>query len=207
MKEKTVFEPNIWNILTYACAIFAPLSFSVNVICGFSLFEHSLLKLWACALIFGLSFFIALAIVICKKTRIKNNVIKHSAVLYTILSFVLGLYHVMFEAIHDFEVKDTMWSVYSFILIFAYSILTSVMLSFIKIKYFLISTLIYYAVGLSSFLVLTTVIGEHGEGNGTMILFGTFTIIYAVSSAVYFFVKRAFAQFENEEKDYKPQFD
>jgi len=71
----------------------------------------------------------------------------------------------------------------------------------------LLSTLIYYAVSIIAFIILTVSIAEYSEGYQIMISLGIFSVCYTAASISYFFVKRSIAQAENEEKAYKPMFD
>ena len=192
---------NISSILILSCSIYAPLCALINFLCGVSLTATTLLKLWAIVVIFAFTFVIALVIAVTKKINYENlSWYAYCVCIYSILSAALTVYSSIF-------VGSYIWSLYSLFLVIAYSSIVSLLLSFVKIKSYLISTLMYYAISLAAFMVLTTVIASYNKGNLTMILFGSFSLFYTVCSILYYFVKRSFAQYDNEEKEYKPQFD
>ena len=105
-------------------------------------------------------------------------------------------------------IKDgRMWTHWSIILILAYSILVALLSHYIKVNNFLITSIIYYVVSISAFMTLTVLIADYREKNYSMILFGAFTVFFVFYSIVHFFIKRKFYRFENDEKEYKRQFD
>lgn len=200
MKEKIEFKPTLLSILILACAIFAPISFLINFICGITVTPATALHLWASILIFAISFVISLTVTFAKKINYKKHLFNYFACAYTAIYFVLNT----FAAI----VSGTMvCSLYSMLLNLAYSAVVAVLFTYVKIKNYLLSTLIYYLLSIIAFLILTVVIADCNEGYQIMLSFGIFSLSYAVISIIYFYVKRSIAEIENEEKAYKPMFD
>ena len=99
------------------------------------------------------------------------------------------------------------WSLYSLLLVAGYSVIFAILCAHLKIKSFLMSAMIHYAVSIASFLILATAIAEYNEGYQIMLSFGIFTACFTVISAAIFLIKRSIIQSENEEKAYKPMFD
>ncbi len=200
MKVKEEFKPTPLSILIFACVIFAPFSFLINFICGISITPTTLLQLWASILIFAIMFLISLIVTFVKKINYRKRAINYFACAYTSISFVLNTFAAIVEG-------TSVWSIYSLLLVAGYSILISVLFTFIKIKNYLLSTFVYYILSITAFLILTIVIAECNEGYQIMLSFGIFSVSFAISSVIYFYVKRSIAQIENEEKTYKPLFD
>ncbi len=199
MKQKEKTDNLPLNILILSCVLYAPTSILINLICSLTLNEK-LLQAWANLIIFAIALVIGLFLYFSFRVRAVNYIINRSAVIYTVISFILNTLVFIIE-------NGKIWTLYSIVLILVYSIVTALFMKYIKIKSYLIKTLIYYVLSLASFLILTVGIAGYKSGNLVMIFFGSFTIFYVISSITYFYVKRSFASYENEEKVYKRQFD
>lgn len=200
MIPKEEFKPTFLSILVLSCVVFAPISFLINFICGISITPTTLLQLWASLLIFVIAFFIALIITFSKKVNYKKRLINYFAITYTPICFVLNIFVMFVEG-------TKVWSVYSLYLVVGYSIIIAALRTYGRFNNYLLSTLIYYAVSIIAFIILTVAIAEYSEGYQIMISLGIFSVCYTAASISYFFVKRSIAQAENEEKAYKPMFD
>ncbi|MBQ8145273.1 MAG: hypothetical protein IJ039_00675 [Clostridia bacterium] len=199
MNEKVKSNKNILHILEIACFFYLPITFTINFLCHFML-NGKLLQAWANLIIFLITFVIALIVGFKSQFRIKDGIVRNTCSIYTILSFIINTFVFIID-------DGKMWSVKSMILILSFAIIIALLLRYLKIKLYLIRTLIYYCVCLAAFMFLTVGIAEYTNGNNTMLLFGIFTIVYAIISIIYFYVKRSFLSFENDEKNYKRQFD
>ena len=194
-KQLTVFI----KIIKLSCLIYTPVSFFINLLCSLLTNGH-LLNLWANFLLFAISFLISLFCVFKKKYKEASKFFIYQVTIYTVVSFIINSF--------VFVINDGgMWDIISITLILIYSTIIAFLMFFLKLKSYLISTLIYYAISLASFLLLTVVIADYDKSNSIMILFGSFTIAYIILSIIFFFVKRSFYKYENEEKEYKRQFD
>ncbi|MBE6673688.1 MAG: hypothetical protein E7596_01120 [Ruminococcaceae bacterium] len=196
-KEKKEKLPLL--ILILSCVVYAPTSILINLVCSLTLNEK-LLQAWANLIIFAISFIIGLFLYFLFHVSANNPIINYSATIYTIISFIINTFVFIIE-------DGKVWTKYSIILILCYSLIIALTIRYLKIKSYLIKSLIYYALSLASFLILTVVIAGYNTGNLVMIFIGSFTIFYVISSVTYFYVKRSFASYENEEKAYKRQFD
>ena len=194
-KQLTVFI----KIIKLSCLIYTPVSFLINLLCSLLTNGH-LLNLWANFLLFAISFLISLFFVFKKKYKETSKFFIYQVTIYTAVSFIINSF--------VFIINDGgMWDIVSITLILIYSTIIAFLMFFLKLKSYLISTLIYYAISLASFLLLTVVIANYDKSNSIMILFGSFTIAYIILSIIFFFIKRSFYKYENEEKEYKRQFD
>ena len=200
MKNKEEFKPTLLSILVLTCAIYSPFSFLINFICGVAITANTMLHLWASLLIFAVIFIVALIIAFTKKVNNKKSVLNLFGCAYAAISFVLNLFVMFVEG-------TRVWSLYSLLLVCAYSAIFALLYAYLKLKSFLLTTLVYYAVSIISFLILTAAIAGYSDGNQIMLAFGIFSAFYALISISCFCVKRSFAQIENEEKAYKPMFD
>ena len=197
--NKNVKNNTILRILSLACLFYLPVTITINLLCSFSP-KGALLKVWANMILFFICFVIALIVNFKSKFEIKHIILKNIGYIYTIISFAVNLVVYIIE-------DGKLWKISTMLLIFSYSVVVAILLKYLKIKSYLVSTLIYYCVSLSSFMILTVGIAKYTTGNSTMLLFGIFTIVYVIVSIIYYFVKRSFLSFENEEKSYKRQFD
>ena len=200
MKTKEEFKPTFLSILVLTCAIYSPFSFIINFICGVAITVNTMLQLWASLLIFAVIFIIALTVTFTKKINYKKSVLNLFGCAYAAISFVLNVFVMFVEGTH-------VWSLYSLLLVCAYSVIFALLYVYLKLKSFLLTALVYYAVSIISFLILTAAIAGCSEGNQIMLAFGIFSAFYALISVVCFFVKRSIEQIANDEKAYKPMFD
>ena len=200
MKTKEEFKPNFLSILTLSCIIFTPLSFLISVVYGLAFTPKNVLQLPGFAVIFPITFIIALIIVFLKEINYKKTPIGCFSCTYTALTFILSTF-VMFVS------GTTLWSLYSVLLITGYSLIVTLIRKFIKLKSYLLTTVIYYAASVISFLILIAPIGGYSTGNQVMLSLGIFTACYAVASMSYFLFKRSMQKCDNEDMDYKPMFD
>ena len=199
MKQKEKKDNLPLSILILSCVLYAPTSIIINLICSLTL-NGMLLQAWANLIIFAIFFIVGLFLYFSFRISATNYIVNRSAVIYTTISFILNTLVFIIE-------NGKIWTLYSIILILVYSIFTTLLMKYLKIKSYLIKTLIYYVLSLVSFLILTVGIAGYKTGNLVMIFLGSFTIFYVISSIIYFYVKRSFASYENEEKVYKRQFD
>lgn len=194
-KPSTVFL----NILKTSCLFYTPFSIIINSICSLAA-NGQLLNLWANCLFFGISFIVSLFFVLKHKNLLKYKILEFIVTIYTLISFIINTF--------VFIINDgSMWDIKSIFLIFGYSVIISSLIRFVNLKNYLISSIIYYTVSLAAFLTITLAIAKYNTGNNAMIFFGSFTVVYVILAIIYFFIKRTFTKFENEEKVYKRQFD
>ena len=185
------------SISIFACVLYAISTFVLNI---FLSLNSVVLEVWANLLIFCLLFIVSTIIVLTKKVSIKSFILKTTTILYTVLSFILNITFAITASL-------SMWHWTTIVLLAVYSVAISLMLVFLKINSYLIRTLIYYVVSYICFFILTNVIGGYTAGNLTIILFGIFALSYIAGSIIFFYIKRSFLQIENEEQEYKKQFD
>ena len=198
MNDKLKSNNKFLHILILTCFFYLPLNITINLLC--SLGQGKLLKIWANFILFAIAFIFAIFVGLKTKFTIKSDIIRNTCPIFVIISFVINLFVYIIE-------DGKIWTLNSIFVILVYSVAISTLLKCLRIKAYLLRTLIYYCVSLASFMILTVGIAKYTSGNSTMLLFGIFTISYAIVSIVYFFIKRAFSSFENEEKTYKRQFD
>lgn len=203
MKKVDNKSPDILTILILSCAIYSVISVLINLICSLSIKVTTMLQLWACVIIFAISFIFATIFAFKKKIRVElsHNIIYSMFCFYTVLSALLSAIALIIPA------GTMLWCLYSMLLVIAYSLIISLMRAYLKVKNYLISALIYYGVSLITFMILTNLIAQFNEGNQTMIFFGSFSIAYLILAVLYFYIKRSFERIDNEEKSYKQQFD
>ena len=199
MKQKEKKENIPIVILILTCVLYAPTSILINLFCALTL-HGKLLQAWANLIIFALILIVSMFIYFPFKIQAKNYIIKRTSIIYTIVSFIVNTVVFIIE-------NGRIWTYNSLILILCYSLITALLMKYLKIKSYLVKTFIYYALSLASFLLLTIAIAGYKTGNLVMIFIGSFTIFYVISSITYFYVKRSFVSYENEEKVYKRQFD
>lgn len=200
MNAKQPHNYAILNILALSCVFFAPITFFLNFICAISISTRSVLQLWACIFVFAVSFLISLIVYFLKGTKIKNKLYRNINCFYSIISIV-------FCTIAAIIQNPTITNIYVQLTIVAYAFVASAVISFLKVKSYLLQAIIHYIISVAPFLLITSVISDIVTGNGTMILLGSFTGVYLLITIAYFYFKRSFAQIDNEEKAYKPQFD
>ena len=200
MKTNEAFKPHILTVLATACITFTPFSFIINFICGVSITVNTLLQLWAGILIFALCFIFALVRMLVKKVNYKKSGTNYFSYFYTAIYFIINIFVLAVEG-------TNLWNLFSLLLLVPYSAIMASLMRFMKINSFLLREIIYYAVSITAFLLLTSVIGDYNQGYTTMILFGTFTLVFTIGAFIYFLIKRSIAQAENEDKAYKPMFD
>ena len=200
MKTKEEFKPHILTVLALACIIFTPFSFIINFICGVSITASTLLQLWAGILIFSLCFIFALIMMLVKKVNYKKSAINYCSYLYTSIYFIINIFVMAVEG-------TSLWNLYSLLLLVPYSVIMAILMQKLKLNSYLLRALIYYTLSVTSFLILTSAIGNYNQGYTTIILFASFTLAFVLCAFVYFFIKRSMAQAENDDKVYKPMFD
>lgn len=199
MKEKEKINISFLNVLAVSCFFYAPFSFLINLICAVTL-SGSMLHLWANVLIFIICFFSALIFVFWKEFIIKNTAVCLFSYAYTVISVLINSFVMMI-------MDGSLWNLYSLLLVFIFSVIVAVLYRYVTVKSYFLSTLMYYAICLTAFLFLTTVIADYGKGNTIILLLGTFTVAYAISAVVLFIIKRSIAKAKNDERHYKRQFD
>ena len=185
------------SIFTFACIVYAVSTFFLNI---FLSLKGVALEAWANLLIFALILIVYTIIVFLKNIVIKSFIPKSIAIIYTILSTALNVSLAIVAELN-------MWHWTTVILLAAYSLIITILLKYLRLNSYLLRSFIYYLISIFSFFLLTNVIGRYKAGNLNILLFGIFTHTYIVMSIVFFYVKRSFLQIENEEQDYKKQFD
>ncbi len=202
--KKEIKQPlKITDVLRLSCLYFAPIFFIINFICALISGNGVMLVPWASALIFALTFIVALIISIVKKPCERSaalSIITNCCCFFAAISFIITL--VVF-IIND----GSIWNLWGLLLVLSVSTVISLLMYFVKLKSFLVSAFMYYAVSVASFMVLITGVGKYTQGNIAIISFSIYSSVFVVSAIVYFFIKRSFEQIENEEKTYKRQFD
>jgi len=200
MKTQEAFKPHVLTVLALTCIAFTPLSFIINFICGVSITISTMLQLWAGILIFALCFLISLIKMIIKKINYKKSAINYFSYLYTAIYFVLNIFVMAVD-------NTNIWNLFSLLILVPYSAIIAILMQYLRLNSFLLREIIYYALSVTSFLLLTSVIGDYNQGYMTMILFGTFTVVFSIGAFIYYLVKRSIEQAENDDKAYKPMFD
>lgn len=201
-KEKEKSSTIVFRILFLSCMIYAPICFIINLICTLSVARSFMLSPWAGALIFLICGITSIVVVLkgkFKKINTPLNVFKIASISFTILSFVIATVSLIIE-------NGQMWNLYGLLDVFVFSLVIACIKSFVKLKSYLVNSLIYYAASITAFMLLTTVIANYNESNIAMLLFGGFTLAYIIIAIFYFFVRRSFASYDNEDKEYKPMF-
>ena len=185
------------SIFTFACIVYAVSTFFLNI---FLSLKGVALEVWANLLIFALILIVSSIIVLVKKIAIKSFIPKSIAIIYTILSTALNVSLAIVAELN-------MWHWTTVILLAAYSLIITILLKYLRLNSYLLRSFINYLISIFSFFLLTNVIGRYKAGDLNILFFGIFTLTYIVMSIVFFYVKRSFLQIENEEQDYKKQFD
>ena len=207
MKKEIYQPPKFLEILRIACLFFTPIFLFISVICALALGYSVMLLPWASAIIFCFIFLLAIIVAHSKKERSKSkvlSVISLTCCYFTGISFAVSLFAYAIEHIAD-NVK--LWNLGALLLALLTSAVLSLLLHFVKIKNYLLSSLFYYVVTVSAFFGLVAGVAEHTEGNIVMISFTVYTASYIFGAIVYFIIKQSFKKFDNEEKEYIRQFD
>ena len=203
MKKETPQPLKITDVLRRSCLYFAPIFFLINLICVLATGNSVMLVPWASALIFALTYVIALIVTSLKKPKHNKKfykIVTNTSCIFSSVSFLITL---VVYLLND----GSIWNIWGLLLVLFTSALISVLIEFLTIKSFLIKALIFYAVSVSSFICLITAVGHYTQGNVALISFSIYSAVYVVSAIIFFVIKRLFEQFDNEEKEYKRQFD
>ena len=195
MKQTIQPTNKLLTILTLSCTIFTPSSIGINLISHFAL-KGNLMHVWACLLVFIIIFIVSAFLVLKHSKQIQNKAIIFGSCMYTIISFSINLF--------VFIIMDgSLWKIESSILILIYSAIFAYFYYYLKIKSYLKKTIIYYALSLTSFLILTVAFAKYNSGNTVVLLLSIFSIVFIIIAVIIYYVKKAFQRFENEEKPYK----
>lgn len=201
MKEKAKEKSNksFLEILKISCIIYSPFTIIINIICALTM-QGNLLNFKAIAFIYALCFLTSLILVLKFKKKIEYKPLIFSSCLYATIAFIIQVFvHII--------VDGSLWDIKSILLIFAYSVVISILINFVKLKNYILSSLMYYTVSVISFMILTLFIADYNNSNNAMLFFGSFTFIFIIFDIVYYFVKKSFTKYDNEEKPYIRQFD
>lgn len=199
MNNKVKPTNKFLNILFLSCIFFTPASIVINLFSYFFL-GGRLMHAWASFFVFCVAFIVSSILVVKKNADIKNFIIRASASIYTIISFLLNLF--------VFIIMDgSLWKIQSILLIIAYALIVALLMKYMTVKSYLIKSLVYYAISIIFFLILTVSIAKYNSGNTVVIIFIVFSAVFILFSVLLFYIKRTFFKYENEEKAYKKQFD
>lgn len=196
---------NSTKILNLTCFLYSVTCLLINSI-SFVVTSYALKgipKLFSLSgtfIVFLISLIVSAILVYKRGTIIKLPIINKIAILYSIFSSILIILVYFIE-------DGALWKFQTIILVLFYSIIISILFEYLKIKNKLLSYFIYYLVSIVAFSILTISIAQYGEGNNKIILLLTFTISFIALSVAHFFIKKAFAKYDNEEKTYKKQFE
>jgi hypothetical protein len=201
MKKKKKELPSNTPVALFVLTsvIYTPITIFLNILCYF-LLHKQLLVAWANLLIFCVVAIGSAIALYGSHLYCKIKFVNRTATIYTIISFTVNAF--------VFIILDgSLWKLSTILLIFGYAALTSLLMEFLKIKSYLLRTLIYFVISLVFFLIMTILIANYTEGNTEMLLFLFFTIFYFFCSVIYYNIKRSAESLDNEEKTYKKQFD
>ncbi len=199
-KKLSIFIP----LIKYTCLYFLVASLFLNLLTFFMFLSdglHELLVVWANLIVF-LVCFIAGAIVVLIKN--KSNRLNHTIDLLSFATFLYAIEFLGINIIGSFIGK--IWTIYTILLIFAFSFLISLLRHIMKFKNYFLHALIYFFVfGIFYSLVVLTIAG-YGSGNAIIIVVGIYSIAYIICALIYFFIKKHKEINENNKKKYTSQF-
>ena len=194
-KSSTVFL----NILKFSCILYSPLAIIINIICAIAT-KGNLLNIKAIAFIYAICFIVSLIVELKSKKKIEFKPLLYASCFYAVIALVIQAFvHIISDG--------NLWDIKSILLILGYSVVVSVLINYVKLKNYVLSSLMYYAISVISFMILTIFIADYDKSNNAMLFFGGFTFIFIIIAIIYYFVKKSFKKYENEEKPYVRQFD
>jgi hypothetical protein len=197
----------ILNMLTFSCAIFAPLTLLLDLFIGLFISKTGLLSLGATLTLLIISFGISAFVVILKdgllKPLEKIKMMWYSFSFYTCISVILKII-VYFVNIS----KKALWSIdlYSIIVIAVFSVLVSALICYVKLESFSIKALIYFVtVGIFYYLITVT-IGGLNVGNNLILILGIYIGAFIICTILTILIKRLKETKQRESQKYKSQF-
>lgn len=199
-KKLSIFVP----LMKYTCLYFLISSLFLNLLTFFMFLSdglHELLLLWANLIVFWVCFIAGAIVVLIKnKSNKLNNTID-------LLSFATFLYTIEFLGINIIgSFLGKIWTIYTILLILAFSFLISLLKNIMKFKNYFLHALVYFFVlGIFYSLVVLTIAG-YGSGNAIIIVVGIYSIAYIICALIYFFIKKRKEENENSKKQYTSQF-
>ncbi len=197
----------ILNMLTFACALFAPLTLLIDLFIGFFISKTGLLSLGATLVLLIVAFAISAFLIILKdglvKPLEKAKMMWYSFAFYTCISVILKIIVSLVNLSGDAH-----WSinVFSILIVAVFSALISALICYLKLNSFSIQTLIYFlAIGIFYYLITVT-IGGLDVGNNLILILGIYIGAFAVCAISTLIIKRHKAIKQRESQKYKKQF-
>ncbi len=199
-KKLSIFVP----LIKYTCLYFLIASLFLNLLTFFMFLSdglHELLAVWANLIVFLVCFIVS-AIVVCIKK--KSNKLNSTIDYFSFATFSYTIEFLGINIIGSFLGK--IWTIYTILLIFAFSFLISLLRYVMKFKnYFLHAIIYFFVLGIFYSLVVLTIAG-YGSGNTIIIVVGIYSIVYIICALLYFFIKKHKEENENNKKQYQSQF-
>lgn len=194
------------KITNLSCLSFMVLSFIINFTTWIFSENNSsrMLKIRANLLIF-LVCFIVWTILIYKKRKKENFInvkiplLFTCGIVYTLSFFLLNTTQYIIE-IANF------WDGYSLLLLLLFGFVSSLLIEKIKIKNYLLSSILNYIVVGIFYYIFYVVKANFKSGTSLLISIGIYTIIFTISAIVYYLVVAKKQTKENTEKEYKNLF-
>lgn len=197
----------VGDVFTFACIIFAPLYFILNLVC--SLFEghKTLLKF---GIVIALEIIILIIITIAailknkrfKIVKNKNNIFTFSCIIFSIVATVINLIAWVIKS----EKSGQLWNIYTIITLLCFSIAISVLLLYFKNKSFLFKCIAYFIVTAVPYFIITVTISGFFTGTKIFIPIGAYVLVYGIIVTIFGIKKIKRTEKTLNEKPYESMF-
>ena len=127
----------------------------------------------------------------------KLNLFEITTIFYTTIFIIFNVL--------TFFIKDV-WNLYTILIILALSFALTIIKLYVNISNFLLKSLIYYLIISIPYFIIALVFAGYDKGNQIIIVFATYTIIYAIINISAYLLISAKLKRENESKKYTKQF-
>ena len=192
----------ILKMLFFTCILFAPLTFVLDILIGFIVSNTSLLSLGATFVILIIDFAISAFIIILRENPPKilqgPKLFYYSCGFYTLLTVLLKVIVTI--------VNLSQTTVFSIILIFAFSLSISSCILYLKPKSNILKITIYFLVIGVCYYLLTITIGALDVGNNLILILSSYVAIFAIVTIIITLIKAHKKKKELDSKPYQKQF-
>lgn len=186
------------------CLIYSITTIILNLIAVFIASSTvNLLKIEASLIVLAICSLISFLIVYLNKKEVKEptktlSIINLSSIFYTIFSIVVNIFAYIFKI-------DNFWDIYSILIILVFSIILSIFVSFVRIKSYLLSTIVYFLV-IGVFYCIIFIAKTGFKGSNILIVLGIYIAMFVLASVLYYFIFKAKEKQKDEEKSYDNMF-
>lgn len=197
----------ILKMLFFTCILFAPLTFVLDILIGFIVSNTSLLSLGATFVILIIDFAISAFIIILRENPPKilqgPKLFYYSCGFYTLLTVLLKVIVTILNLSQKIVWNTT---VFSIILIFAFSLSISSCILYLKPKSNILKIAIYFLVIGVCYYLLTITIGALDVGNNLILILSSYVAIFAIVTIIITLIKAHKKKKELDSKPYQKQF-